>query len=99
MIIGKDDETKGNKIYLLHESIVIVTQHVTMVETLDASGNEDRQAHFRREDPKLGRAVQEQEEIIQRKKQIATQAKAKTRSKRNKRARVKQAHRGNETTK
>ncbi|KAE8901681.1 hypothetical protein PF005_g4756 [Phytophthora fragariae] len=44
MIIGKDDETKGYKVYLPHDRIVIVTQHV---QTLNAPGNEQLQAQLR----------------------------------------------------
>ncbi|KAE9321314.1 hypothetical protein PR003_g17504 [Phytophthora rubi] len=39
MIIGKDDETKGYKVYLSHDRIVIATQHGQNVETLNAPGN------------------------------------------------------------
>ncbi|EGZ19026.1 hypothetical protein PHYSODRAFT_301448 [Phytophthora sojae] len=49
MIIGKDDESKGYKVYLPHDRIVIVTQHVQNVETLNAPGNEQLQAQLRRE--------------------------------------------------
>ena len=34
VIIGKDDETKGYRVYLAKDRVVVVTQHVKNIETL-----------------------------------------------------------------
>ncbi|ETP21533.1 hypothetical protein F441_04969 [Phytophthora nicotianae CJ01A1] len=58
MIVGKNDETKGYKVYLPKDRIVITTQHIKNVETLDNKQNEQLQAQLEREDPDLRRAVE-----------------------------------------
>ena len=35
IIVGKHDETKGYKVYIPRERVVVTTQHVKNVETLD----------------------------------------------------------------
>ena len=34
VIIGKDDETKGYRVYLANDRVVVVTQHAKNIETL-----------------------------------------------------------------
>ena len=34
MIVGKNDETKGFKVYLPHKKLVVTMQHVKNVETM-----------------------------------------------------------------
>ncbi|KAG2781011.1 hypothetical protein PC129_g19254 [Phytophthora cactorum] len=58
MIIGKHDETKGCKVYLPKDRIVITTQHIKNVETLDAKQNAQLQAQLELEDPELKKAVE-----------------------------------------
>ena len=38
MIIGKHDETKGYKVFIPRDRVVVTTQHVKNVETLDGDG-------------------------------------------------------------
>ncbi|ETN12333.1 hypothetical protein PPTG_09191 [Phytophthora nicotianae INRA-310] len=66
MIVGKNDETKGYKVYLPKYRIVITTQHIKNVETLDNKQNEQLQPQLEREDPDLPRAVEEREEAAKR---------------------------------
>lgn len=44
MIVGKNDETKGYKVYSPKDRIVITTQHIKNVETLDDKQNAQLQA-------------------------------------------------------
>ncbi|KAG2779649.1 hypothetical protein PC129_g17101 [Phytophthora cactorum] len=64
MIIGKNDETKGYKVYLPKDRIVITTQHIKNVETLDAKQNAQLQAQLKLEDPELKKAVENREEQL-----------------------------------
>ncbi|OWZ03940.1 Copia LTR rider [Phytophthora megakarya] len=53
MIVGKNDETKGFKVYLPKDRMVITTQHIQNVETLNNQQNALLQTHLEREDPSL----------------------------------------------
>ncbi|OWZ05617.1 putative mitochondrial protein [Phytophthora megakarya] len=64
---GTNDETKGFKVYLPKDRIVITTQHIKNVETLDSKQNEQLKAQLEREDPALKRAVEEREGAPKRK--------------------------------
>lgn len=67
MIVGKKDETKGYKVYLPKDRIVITTQHIKNVETLDNKQNAQLQAQLERENPDLRCAVEEREKASNRK--------------------------------
>ena len=67
MILGKNDETKGFRVHLPQERIVITTQHVRNVETLKSDQNAQLQAQLERADPGLRRAVLKQGEVANRK--------------------------------
>ena len=67
MILGKNDETKGFRVYLPQERIVITTQHVRNVETLNSDQNSQLHAQLERKDPDLRRAVPDQDEVAKRK--------------------------------
>ncbi|KAE9058043.1 hypothetical protein PF007_g31436 [Phytophthora fragariae] len=71
MIVGKNDETKGFKVYLPKDRIVITTQHIKHVETLDSKQNAQLQAQLEREDPELKKAVEEREQAAERKEPVA----------------------------
>lgn len=53
MVLGKNDETKGIKVYLPTERIVITTQHTSSVETLNSEQNEQLQLPLESEDSML----------------------------------------------
>ena len=48
MVIGKNDETKGFKVYLPKERIVITTQNIRNVETLNSEQNAQLQEKIER---------------------------------------------------
>lgn len=50
MIVGKHDETKGSKVHLPHEELVVTTQHVKNVETVGIDQNRHLQEHLHQED-------------------------------------------------
>ncbi|OWZ20844.1 Copia LTR rider [Phytophthora megakarya] len=53
MIVGKNDETKSFKVYLPKGRIVVTTQHIQSVETLNNQQNDLLQAQLEHEDPSL----------------------------------------------
>ncbi|OWZ15171.1 hypothetical protein PHMEG_00011234 [Phytophthora megakarya] len=57
MIVGKNDKTKGFKVYLPKDRVVITTQHIRNVETLTSAQNAQLQAQLEREDPELRRSI------------------------------------------
>lgn len=59
--MGKHDETKGFKVYLSREQLVITTQHVKNVETMGIDGNCQLQKQLRRKDPNLRQVMEERE--------------------------------------
>lgn len=61
MIIRKSDETKGLRVYLPKERIVITTQHIRNVETLNSEQNVQLQVQPEREYPMLRHAILESE--------------------------------------
>ncbi|KAG6623476.1 Copia LTR rider [Phytophthora cinnamomi] len=67
MIGGKNDETKGFKVYLPKDSVVITTQHIRNVDTLNNEQIAQLQTQFEREDPELRSAVAERDEVAKRK--------------------------------
>ncbi|KAG3105785.1 hypothetical protein PI125_g13359 [Phytophthora idaei] len=67
MIIGKNDETKGYKVYLPKDRIVIATQHIKNVETWDAKQNAQLQVQLELEYPELKKAVENREGAAKRK--------------------------------
>lgn len=40
MIVGKSDETMGNRVYISKYKVAVVTQHVSNVETLSEAQND-----------------------------------------------------------
>ena len=46
IIIGKSDETKGYKVYIPKDKVVMVTQHVRNIETLPDEENEQLTSHL-----------------------------------------------------
>uniref|UniRef100_A0AAV1T3R8 Reverse transcriptase Ty1/copia-type domain-containing protein n=1 Tax=Peronospora matthiolae TaxID=2874970 RepID=A0AAV1T3R8_9STRA len=62
MIIGKNDKTKGFKVYLPKEKIVIITQHIRNVETLNSAQNAQLQKRIEHEDFMLRRAGMDRDE-------------------------------------
>ncbi|KAG3061839.1 hypothetical protein PC121_g12821 [Phytophthora cactorum] len=76
MIIGKNDETKGFKVYLPKDRVAITTQHIRNVETLDSAQNAQLQVQLEREDPELRRAVAEPDEAAKRKELTAKKSSA-----------------------
>ncbi|CAI5713009.1 unnamed protein product, partial [Peronospora destructor] len=70
VIVGKHDETKGYKVYKPRDRVVVTTQHVTNVETLDVQGNCHLQEQLKREDPTLEQSILGHEESGRRKKQL-----------------------------
>ncbi|OWZ04205.1 Copia LTR rider [Phytophthora megakarya] len=66
-IIGKNNETKGFRVYLPKERVVITTQQLQNVETLNNEQNTQLQAQLELEDPNLRRAVAERDEAVKRK--------------------------------
>ncbi|GMF41124.1 unnamed protein product [Phytophthora fragariaefolia] len=69
MIVGKNYETKGFRVYLPKDRIVITIQHIKNVETLNSSQNAQLQAQLEREDPELRRTCDACEETEKRKEQ------------------------------
>uniref|UniRef100_A0AAV1TE31 Polyprotein n=1 Tax=Peronospora matthiolae TaxID=2874970 RepID=A0AAV1TE31_9STRA len=67
MVIGKNDETKGFRVYLPKERTVITTQHIRNVETLNSEQNVQLQAQLEREDPMLRRDVSDLDDAAKRK--------------------------------
>ena len=43
IIVGIGEETKGYRVYLPKDNVVVVTQHVKNIETLDTTKNEQVQ--------------------------------------------------------
>lgn len=72
IIVGKHDETKGFKVYLPRERLVITTQHVKHVDTMDVDGNLQLQQQLRREDPGLSQAVETREQAAKQKEYSST---------------------------
>uniref|UniRef100_M4BL74 RxLR effector candidate protein n=1 Tax=Hyaloperonospora arabidopsidis (strain Emoy2) TaxID=559515 RepID=M4BL74_HYAAE len=62
MIIGIDDETKGFKVYLTKEKIVITTQHIRNVDTINSVQSAQLQKRIEHEDPMLRRAGMDRDE-------------------------------------
>ncbi|GMF59484.1 unnamed protein product [Phytophthora fragariaefolia] len=85
-IVGKNDETKGYKVYLPRDRVVIVTQHVQNIDTLHVADNTQVQPQLRREDPEFDRAPLEQEKTAQRKEQQGAIQPNKKKTRRGKRA-------------
>ncbi|KAE9207773.1 hypothetical protein PF004_g16945 [Phytophthora fragariae] len=85
MIVGKNDETKGFKVYIPKDMVVVTTQHIENVETLDSKQNVQLQAQLKREGPELWRSIDEREEAKQQKektpKKIKKQVKGKKKKK------------------
>ncbi|KAE9006193.1 hypothetical protein PF005_g12884 [Phytophthora fragariae] len=59
MIVGKNDESKGFKVYIPKDMVVVTTQHIQNVEMLNVEQNVQLQAHLKREDPELWKAVED----------------------------------------
>ncbi|KAE9307797.1 hypothetical protein PR003_g20912 [Phytophthora rubi] len=71
MIVGKNDETKAFKVHVPKARIVITTQHIENVETLDSKQNAQLQAQLEREGPELKRAIEQREQAAERKEHVA----------------------------
>ncbi|KAE8984486.1 hypothetical protein PR002_g22929 [Phytophthora rubi] len=84
MIVGKNDETKGFKVYIPKDMVVVTTQHIENVETLDTKQNVQLQALLKREDPELWRSIEEREEATQQKEKAPKKKKKQVKSKKNK---------------
>ncbi|KAE9017710.1 hypothetical protein PR002_g13321 [Phytophthora rubi] len=59
MIVGKNDESKGFKVYIPKDMVVVTTQHIQNVEMLNVEQNVQLQAHLKREDPEFWKAVED----------------------------------------
>ncbi|KAG6617822.1 Integrase catalytic core protein [Phytophthora cinnamomi] len=84
MIVGKNDETKGFKVYIPKDMVVVTTQHIENVETLDSKQNVQLQAQLKREDPELWRSVEEREEATQQKEKVPKKKKKQAKGKKKK---------------
>ncbi|KAE8985246.1 hypothetical protein PR001_g22945 [Phytophthora rubi] len=84
MIVGKNDETKGFKVYIPKDMVVVTTQHIENVETLDTKQNVQLQAQLKREGPELWRSIEEREEATQQKEKAPKKKKKQVKSKKNK---------------
>ena len=67
MIIGKNDETKGFKVHLPKEKIVITTYHIRNADTSNSAQNTQLQNDIEHIDPMLRRAEMDRDETPKRK--------------------------------
>ena len=74
MIVGKHDETKGFKVYIPRERVVVMTKHVKNVETLDKDGNHHLQEQLRRQELALEQSILKHDEVGKRKEQLTSNA-------------------------
>ncbi|CAI5721083.1 unnamed protein product [Peronospora destructor] len=70
VIVGKHDKTKDYKVYIPLDRVVVTTQHVTNVETLDVQGNRHLQEQLKRKDPTLEQSILGHEESARQKEQL-----------------------------
>ncbi|KAG6572596.1 Integrase catalytic core protein [Phytophthora cinnamomi] len=84
MIVGKNDETKGFKVYIPKDMVVVTTQHIENVETLDSKQNVQLQAQLKREDPELWRSIEERGEATQQKEKVPIKKKKQAKGKKKK---------------
>ncbi|KAE9238201.1 hypothetical protein PF005_g327 [Phytophthora fragariae] len=84
MIVGKNDETKGFKVYIPKDMVVVTTQHIGNVETLDSKQNIQLQAQLKREDPELWRSIEEREDATQQKEKAPKKKKKQSKGKKKK---------------
>ncbi|CAI5717441.1 unnamed protein product [Peronospora farinosa] len=64
MIIGKNDEIKGFKVYNPNDRVVITTQHIKNVETIGSTHNVQLQAQLLKEDPEFWKSINEFEAVV-----------------------------------